>query len=50
MSKISGIDLNLKLWNAVMDGDNKAVVAAIKAGADQNRKNDSDVSDNDNHD
>ena len=47
MSTGINIDLNLNLWNAARDGDNAAVVAAISAGADQNWKNDSDVSDND---
>ena len=47
MSTASSFDLNLKLWNAARDGDKDEVVAAISAGADKNRINYSDVSDND---
>ena len=44
---MSSNDLDLKLWNAARDGDYDAVVAAITAGGDVNRKNDNFVSDND---
>ena len=47
MSTTSSNDLNLKLWNAVRDGDYDAVVAAIADGGDVNWKNNSEVSDND---
>jgi hypothetical protein len=44
MSTVNSNDLNLKLWNAAMDGNNDAVLAAITAGSNVN---DSNVSDND---
>jgi ankyrin repeat protein len=47
MSTVSSDDLNWELFNAACNGDNDAVLAAIAAGSDVNRKNDSHVSDND---
>ena len=43
MSTVSIDELNLKLWNAVANGDNAAVIAAIVEGADVNWKNESHV-------
>ena len=45
MSTVNSNDLKWKLWNAVWDGNNDAVLAAIADGSNVNW-NDSYVSDN----
>ena len=47
LSEMSTVSRNLNLWNGARDGDNDAVLGAIAAGVDVNRKNNSEVSDND---